>query len=265
MKIILAAAISAAALSAHGENLLENASFELPNVAGETRVQDGGDPAKAESATSWADFTTGEKGTDGKIVVGITDQIARTGKQSVFIDFPKVTEPAQRADLPTTLIPIQPGKPYRISIWGRIDRKRPLTLDERRPHVWVYIGFFEADGETRVGEPVLAVKLIPGTVVAGRKPDLVFVSNKWTEFVAEVTPPEGAAFMHVIWSWVIGKEEGETDGVIYWDDAAVEGERGSARVDENPGPKAKDSPVTSKVLPDEKPSSTSKTPPKTAR
>ncbi len=265
MKIIFAAAISVAVLSADAENLLENASFELPKITGATRVQDGGDPAKAESATSWADFTTGEKGREGKIVVGMTDQIARTGKQSVFIDFPKVTEQAQRADLPATLISIKPAKPYRLSMWGRIDRERPLTLDERRPHVWVYIAFFQADGETRVGDPVLAVKLIPGGVIAGRKPDLVFVSSKWSEFAAEVTSPEGAAFIQVIWSWVIGKDEGETDGVIYWDDAAVEGERGSALVEEKPEPKAEDFPATSKDSPGEKPSRTPKTPAKGGR
>jgi hypothetical protein len=224
MRSTLFAALSAASALSSGqcENLLQNASFEAPSVTGPTRSQDGGDPAKGEGGTSWLHFNSGEEGEGGKIVVGITDQIAHTGKQSLFIDFPKLTEQGQRSELATKLIAIKPGQTYRISSWGRIDSKRPLSLDERRPHVWLNAEYFQADGKTPVGELFTGVQLIPGNIVPGKKPELTYVSSKWTESAAEVTPPEGAAFMQVTWSWVIGKDVGETDGVIYWDDAAVE-------------------------------------------
>ena len=72
--------VAASALSSgQCENLLQNGSFEAPLVTGPTRSQDGGNPANAKSGTSWLHFVNGEEGEEGKIVIGITDQIARTG------------------------------------------------------------------------------------------------------------------------------------------------------------------------------------------
>ena len=229
MRSILFAALGAASALSSGqcENLVQNGSFEDPLVTGPTRSQDGGNPANAKGGTSWLHFVNGEEGEEGKIVIGITDQIARTGKQALFIDFPKITEQSQRSELATKLIPIKPGQTYHISSWGRIDSKRPLSLDERRPHVWLNAEYFQPDGKTPVGELFSGVQLIPGSIVPGKKPELTYVSGEWTESVADVTPPEGAAFMQVTWSWVIGKDEGETDGVIYWDDVVVDDKGGT--------------------------------------
>jgi hypothetical protein len=219
----LVALSGAALLSAgQGENLLQNGSFELPKVAERTSADKGGDPALGGAETGWEAFAGPTNTTGGKLVVGLTDQIARTGKQSIFIDFQKLTDRGQLATLESKFIPIKASQDYRISIWGRIDRDRPLSLDERRPSMWLHAMFFGPDKKTQVAEPQSSVILIPGSVVPGKRIQLFYTSEKWTETTVTVKAPEGAVFLAATWMWVVGSDAGETDGVIYWDDVTVE-------------------------------------------
>jgi hypothetical protein len=210
--------------AARGENLLQNGSFELPTVNGRTDVSNGGNPANAGDQTGWAEFLDKRNNEGGQLIVGLTTEIAHSGKQAIFVDFSHLTAPSQRAELTTKLLPIKPSHSYRISIWGRMDRKRPLALDERRPHMWVDMEFLQADQTTAAGEGEHAIVLIPGSIVPGGTNELLFVARRWTQAVAVVETPKTAAFLQVTWSWATPKDEGETDGVIYWDDAAIEEE-----------------------------------------
>lgn len=240
MRSILFAALTGSALawSGRAENLLENGSFELPAVKGRTRQEAGGNPVFAEKQATWSLFAAQSMTDGGELVVGVTDEIARTGKQAIYLDFAKVTASSRRAALVTELIPIKPAQPYRVSIWGRIDRKRPLALDERRPHMWLEVQFFQADQNTQAGEIFSGAQLIPGRVVPGGPHELIFVSGKWKESFAQITSPENAALIKVSWSWTTPSDEGETDGIIYWDDASLEGERGTTPVLKEPAKEA---------------------------
>jgi hypothetical protein len=217
-----AAMMSAVALSTgHADNLLENGSFELPAVKGRVPVANGGDPARVKP-TGWEQLEAKPDTEGGKLVAGLTNEIARTGKQSLFVDFEKLTAPSRQASLVTHLIPVKASQSYKVSIWGRVDGKRPLALDERRPYLWIDVQFLKADRETEAADSQLGVQLIPGRIVPGDINDLIFVSWKWSESVALVETPKDSAFLQVTWTWGVPSDKGETDGIIFWDDAAIE-------------------------------------------
>jgi hypothetical protein len=220
--LLLAAALgSAFALSARAQNLLENGGFEQPLVTGRTPAGKGGSPAQAGVKGTWASLIADAETEGGRLQAGITDEIARTGKQSLYVDFDKVTASGRKAVLKTNLIPIKPSQAYRLSIWGRIDRKRPLALDERRPQMWLEVAFFQENGTTEAGEPTAGAQFIPGDIVPGGPHPLVFLSTKWKESSAQLQTPATARFMRVTWFWLTTREAGETDGTVFWDDATL--------------------------------------------
>lgn len=201
-------------------NLLENGGFEHPEVSVRTPESDGADSLIAGDHSSWEIFGY-DDGPGGKLEIGITNAIARSGKQSIYIDFQKVTDPGRMALLRTKPLPVKAGQQYRFSIWGRVDHQRPLALDERRVHMWLTVEYFAADGVTAVGEPFRGPQLIPGLVIPGGPHQLIFVSTRWSETFGISTAPANAALARVTCTWATPRDEGETDGIIYWDDAAL--------------------------------------------
>jgi len=214
--------MSAVALSAgRADNLLENGSFESPAVTSRVPLDKGGDPAKAKpTGFELLEVQAGPEG--GGLLTGLTNEIARTGEQSLFIDFRELTAPSRFVFLGTNLIPVKASHSYRISIWGRIDGKRPLALDERRPYLWTNMQFVKADRETESADSQLVLEMIPGRVIPGDVHKLYFVSWKWRESFTVVEIPEDTAFLRVTWIWGVPRDEGQTDGIVFWDDAAIE-------------------------------------------
>jgi len=213
---------TAACAAPPAANLLGESSFEEPKVTGRTPETEEGLLPVDKETTPWAFFGSSEETEGGRVVVGITDEIAKTGKQSIYVDFEKVTANLRYAILMTKLIPIKPSQAYRVAIWGRIDRKRPLALDERRPFTTVDVDFFGADAKTKTGEPIRGFQLIPGRVIPGGPHQLIYVAKRWTESPSQFTTPAGAAFVQVKWTWQVPADPGETDGVIFWDDASLQ-------------------------------------------
>jgi len=216
LALLLACSLAAAA---DEPNLIRNGSFEEPAVPGRVDERDGGTPIRAaEGTTSWAHFQAPVRATDkpgGELSVGLTNQYAHTGKQAVFVDF-KELGAQRRSFLMTDLLPVKAGQRYRIAIWARIDPKRPLTLDQRRPLLKMDFEYFTADQETQCERVDAATQFIPGSLDR-----LLFFSNRWTEYFRIVRTPEDAAWMKVSIRWETDKAPGTTDGVIYFDDASV--------------------------------------------
>jgi hypothetical protein len=202
------------------ENLLKNPSFEEPAVKARTAERDGANPAlAAEGTSSWTHFQSVVRPQDqagGQLVVGLTNEFARTGKQSIFVDFQNIAATQRRSFLMSDLLPVKAGQRYRIGIWGRIDLKRPLTLDQRRPLLLVETEYFTADQETQSGDTDHRTAIIPGSLDR-----MLFVSTRWSEYFTSVRTPEDAAFMKVTYRWEVGKDAGKTDGTIYFDDASL--------------------------------------------
>ena len=55
-----------------------------------------------------------------------------------------------------------------------------------------------------------------------KRPPL-FVVGKWRQYWGDFRAPLDAAFIKITWSWETPIQEGETDGVIFFDDAVLEG------------------------------------------
>jgi len=200
-------------------NLLTDPSFENPPVEKRLSVREGGDLTIAgEAKTNWAHFQVfqDDKEREGKLSIGLTNEYARTGKQSVYVDFDKVAGLNRKSYLMSELLPIKPANTYRISIWGRTDSKRPLTLDQRLAFMKIEIEYFTPDMESQSGDLDYRTLLIPGN-----SKRIFFVSNKWTEYGTNTRAPRDAGWMKVTFRWESGHEKGVTDGTIYFDDAAV--------------------------------------------
>jgi hypothetical protein len=231
-------AISLAALlvlgaSAIAAQLLEEGSFEVMPVTKRKSIADGGDISKASS--EWVRFVDKSDAEGGRIILGLTNEIARTGRQSIFVQFDNVTKPGAVATLSSELVSIRPGQTYHVAIWGRVDREDPVALDQRLPYLKLRVDWFaappkEGDEEDtnptgapeQAGEVEYRVQPLPGS--KKRKP--IFTAAKWTEFYADLKAPADAATMKVTWTWETPPQEGATNGVMYFDDAVVEGEPG---------------------------------------
>ncbi len=218
LTLVVAFAVSA---SAEGNNLLENGSFEQPEVSTRTAVNTDAHPELLPEAGFWERMLSEETDEGGKATIGLTQEIARTGKQSLYVNYRKVTATQREALLTTKPIPVQGGRNYRASMWGRIDRDRPLALDERRLEMWVEAHFLAPDGKTQVGEPINGLNFIPGIAIPAGTRVLTLLCNKWKESSAEFSVPEGASFVRLYWLWNSGPDEGETDGIVFWDDASL--------------------------------------------
>jgi len=213
-------ALSLAPAGVLAENLLENASFEQPKVKGMTDARKGGTMAAAEGKNTWTHLQSLDQ--SGKIAVGITNEIARTGEQSIYVRFDQA-EKVKPAFLMSDLVPVQQWESYRVSLWGRIDRKKPLTLDQGRPYLQADVEFYGTDQASRIGDIDVRTQMIPGSPKR-----LLFVTHRWAEYYATFKAPEGASFMKVTFWWYPPKGEGAAKGLIYFDDASIEGKPGTS-------------------------------------
>jgi hypothetical protein len=200
--------------------ILEYGSFELPRVKGRTPRRQGGDFLKFAMG-EWVRFEDKPDEEGGKLVAGLTNEVARTGRQSLYIEFTKLTKPQVSAEISSQLIPVKPAAPYRVSIWGRMDKKQPLTIDQRIPNLFLQVDFFQADGETQTGDQVFRVQPMPGS----RRVKPFFFTDHWAEYYAETVTPEDAGYLKITWKWIAPPDKGETNGVMYFDDATLIGER----------------------------------------
>ena len=212
---------SAAAL-AEPTQLLESGSFEWPPVSRRKSIEEGADVSKSAMNAEWYTFKDSATGEGGKLVLGLTNEVFRTGRQCMFVQFDKLTRPAAVAQLASDFVSIKPSEKYHVSIWGRIDKKNPVTLDQRVPHLKMRVDWFMADREEQTGNVEYRVQPIPGS----RSRPLMFTAAKWTEYFANLKSPEDAAFMRVTWTWETPPQAGETNGVVFFDDATIEGESG---------------------------------------
>ena len=199
--------------------LLDTGSFEAPRVNGRTPRAQGGNPVMPVGKREWIFFEDKRDDKDGGLIAGLTNEIAHTRKQSLYVTFDKLTASSAKAELATTLISILPGNAYHVAIWGRVDKKNPLTLDQRLPILGVEVDFFLPDKETQTGEPIIKIQPMPGSL---NRPPL-FTPDKWAEFFADVTSPEDATYMKVTWRVATPPGTGAINGTVFFDDANIRG------------------------------------------
>ncbi len=223
VKLTTAAILCASAPAfAEKQQLLESGSFEWPPVTRKKSIADGADVSKSAMNAEWFTFKDSATGDGGKLVLGLTNELFRTGRQCMFVQFDHLTRPAAVAQLASDFVSIKPSETYHVSIWGRIDKKNPVTLDQRVPHLKLRVDWFMADKEEQTGNVEYRVQPIPGSP---QRPPM-FTAGKWSEYYANLKSPEDAAFMRVTWTWETPPQAGETHGTVYFDDATIIGESG---------------------------------------
>lgn len=232
MKIFLTAFALLSATVLHAEQLLITGSFEYPRVKARTSKDQGGNPAWDRRKPEWQSLIAKKDDEGGKVTAGLTNELARTGKQSMYVHFDNVTAKFSGAILSGDLISILPGKPYRVSIWGRIDRKVPFTLDQPMPYLKLFVEWYQADRETYsdaedISNPEIRIQPVPGSVNK-----VFFTHTRWDEYWAEFDSPPDAAYMRLQWRLESGPASADAaSGIIYFDDAAIEGTPGPEPVE----------------------------------
>jgi len=68
-----------------------------------------------------------------------------------------------------------------------------------------------------------------------------FVSKEWREYYADMQTPEDAGYLKITWSWTSPPEAGEINGVMFFDDATLIGEK--VEVPEEPEPTPEGTPA----------------------
>jgi hypothetical protein len=201
------------------DNLLPGGDFEMPVVKGRTLMEQGGDPTSVAKAPAWIAFNFENTGTNGIITGGLTNEVARSGKQSLFINFDHVNLPYQSATLVSNFIPILAGAGYEVAIWGRTDAKDLIDSEGRSAYLKIEVDFFAKDAFQSVGEPFLRVMPLPGS----KDHDPYFKPDSWKIFSVKFTTPPGAVFAQITWHWETGGDPGEINGIMYFDDVTMTG------------------------------------------
>jgi hypothetical protein len=202
---------------AFADNLQKDSSFESPTVTARTLAGQGGDVSHGGRGPGWTTLQT--SGTASGISIGVTNEVAHKGQQSLFVHFDHVAIADPGITLVSNFIPVVSGTAYHAGIWGRMDPKAPLDPQGRLAYMKVEIDFFARDANTSVGEPVYSVQPLPGS----KNHNAYYTTDSWKYFHALAVAPAGAVFAQVTWQWETESDQGETNGVMFFDDAEFSG------------------------------------------
>ena len=203
--------------TAFAGNLQKDSSFESPAVTGRTLFADGGDVTHNGRGPGWTTMQT--SGTAGAVTAGVTNEIAHSGVQSLFIHFNHVAVADPGVMLVSNFIPILAGTDYYAGIWGRMDAKAPLDPQGRQAYLKLEVDFFAKDASTSVGDPFYSVQPLPGS----KNHTPLYKTTAWKLYSVAVPAPAGAVFAQVTWRWETADDQGETNGVMFFDDADFSG------------------------------------------
>ena len=221
--LLLAAALPPSVPTSRAGVVFET-SFESPKVTGRTPKAAGGDIARADPSKpgeppAWSCFedqpNIGAEG--GGVVAGLTNQIARTGTQALFIEAAKLSVPYLGALFVSHPIPIEGGKSYKASIWGRNDAANPLPGATAQLFLKMRVDFYTDAGMTETGESQYLLQALPGG--KGRPPSIV--ATAWNCVSLCFGAPAAAKFLVVSFRCDANAERGDISGTVYFDDFTV--------------------------------------------
>jgi len=208
-----------------GADVVFQNSFESPSVKTRTPKAAGGDiskadPAHPEEKPFWLSFGDQPNigATGGSIIAGVTNEVARTGNQSLFIEASKLSAPYIGASFSTRPLPIAGGKYYKISLWGRNDAKKPLIRAAAQLFLKMQIDFFTDEGKTETGDTQYLLQPLPG----GKGYASTFVPTSWQPVGLHFGAPPKAKFMVLSFRCDSSAEKGAITGCIYFDDLTLE-------------------------------------------
>lgn len=220
---LFAAAFVFSALTAHAGIVFED-SFEAPTVTARTPKAAGADISKAPVAKpgdkpAWRSFEDQPNiGAGGSVTAGLTQEVAHTGTQALFVEAAKLSAPYIGALFTSRPIAIEGGKTYKAGLWGRNDAKKPLVCGAAQLFLKMQIDFFTDEGQTETGESQYLLQPLPG----GRGHDPIFVPNAWKSVGLGFTAPSNAKYLVVSFRCDSSAERGAITGAIYFDDFTLE-------------------------------------------
>lgn len=224
LPLLVTAAAFSLALPAGAEVVFQS-GFEVPAVKARTPKASGGDitqpdPAQPGGPPAWRRFEDQPHldTEDGSVVAGVTQEVARSGKQALFVEVSKLSAPYVGALWVTHPIAIEGGKDYRASLWVRNDTQKPLLCAAAQLFLKMQVDFFTDEGNTETGESHYLLQPLPGS--KGHPP--LIVSNHWTSVGLRFSPPADAKFMVVSFRCDSSAEKGAISGTLFFDDFTVE-------------------------------------------
>ncbi|MDD5350334.1 MAG: hypothetical protein PHQ12_09010 [Chthoniobacteraceae bacterium] len=223
LPLLAAAALPAQPFAASADVIFHD-GFESPPVTGRTPKAAGGDPSKPDPANpgktpAWSRFedqpNLGEA--EGRIVAGLTDQAARTGRQALFVEATRLSAPFLGALFITRPIRVEGGACYKACIWGCNDPVKPLGSPAQL-FFKIQVDFFSDDGKTEVGESQYLLQPLPG----GKDRPPLLLSTEWRPVAIRFTAPAQARTMTLSFRCDSRAEKGTVTGAVFWDDITVE-------------------------------------------
>lgn len=209
--VILFSTLTLIAGFSRADNLLQNGDVEDPKVEGRSTVEDGGDPSNLGAGPGWTSAKS--LGQERGVAIGLTDKIAQSGRQSLFVGFDNFPGGEYGAKLVTELMPVTAGQTLRISFWNRLDPETPLKASGNAI-VKIFIDFFKTEfGDESIKSEYPYAPLSPGRGNEGLN------SETWTQVERSIKVPPEAVSVRVSFLWQSG---GPVQGVIYYDEFKVE-------------------------------------------
>lgn len=218
------AALTVTSALPSGADVIFETSFESPSVKGKTPKAAGADiskpdPSKPMEKPAWSQFEDqpNMEAEGGSVVAGLTNQIARTGKQALYLEASKLSLPYLGALFVSQAIPITGGKVYKACIWGRNDSKNPLVCAGAQLFFKIQIDFYTDEGATETGESQYLLQPLPG----GKSRSPFLVSTAWNPVSLRFVAPAAARFVIVSFRCDSNAERGAISGTAYFDDFTV--------------------------------------------
>jgi len=193
--------------------LPENGGFEDPPVSSRAAILDGGDPTNGGSGPGWIKIRPKRADTLGEIVLGLTNEVAHSGKQSLFVEFNHFLGAANGAALVSEILPVQSGHDYLFSIWNRLDVNTPVTTTGT-VILKINIDYFASDEMLAVGKSLSAyAPLTPG------RGNAELSAQDWSVVERKVSVPADASFARITLIWQ--SDDAEVSGTVYFDDVSL--------------------------------------------
>jgi hypothetical protein len=192
--------------AASAADLLLQSSFEIPGVSGTQPLTEGGDLTEGGENPVWE---SGRDRVNEGVELGLTDQVAHGGKQSLYVKFTSVDQPYLGAEIATDLIPVQAGASYTVSIWGCLDESEPVSGEATAKAIIEFEGMGEFE------------KKYISRRMGSETNDAFTSAQGWQELSETVEVPEGAASMRINWVWQVQEPVDPVNGIAYFDDFSV--------------------------------------------
>jgi hypothetical protein len=184
--------------------------FETPVIQARTALSSGADITESGSSVVWVkSFNAITAPEEGKVELGLTNEVAHSGKQCLYLSFTDVAKKYMGAYFTTKPLPVESGGRYRVNLWLKGSETKPI---EEGIGGKVSVAFLAADKTTKVG------KLVYLPISASVS---LYSASAWTEYSESFAVPDGASFAYVNCAWQTLASEKIKPAEVFIDDFSL--------------------------------------------